>query len=53
MDLKTLELILALLLIVVVLMQNKSTGLDLTTMGSGVSGWMKKEELKNSYSLLL
>lgn len=37
-----LEVVLAILLIIAVLLQNKSTGLNLTTMGSGVAGWMKK-----------
>jgi preprotein translocase subunit SecG len=38
MDLKMLEVVLAILLIIAVLLQNKSTGLNLTTMGSGVAG---------------
>ncbi|MCT4617360.1 MAG: preprotein translocase subunit SecG [Candidatus Gracilibacteria bacterium] len=42
MDLKMLEVVLAILLIIAVLLQNKSTGLNLTTMGSGVAGGMKK-----------
>ena len=42
MDLKTFEVIIAILLIIAVLLQNKSTGLNLSTMWGWIAWGMKK-----------